>query len=133
VIFQPVLFALWFLFNYVVNCLNQLHGVSHPGVRAKNPGTNLDRSALTFQGKSAEMFLKNTQNASLFQNLSQLTFLSADLCPAKFARTFLNQFPNSFPGISVSEPKEVCHDVPNEVSNDVQRKQCTQAPVQDCK
>ena len=78
------------------------------------------------------MVLKNMQNASLFQNVSQLTFLSADLCPAKFARTFLNQFPNSFPGISVSEPKEVCHDVPNEVSNAVQRKQCPQAPVQDC-
>ena len=94
---------------------------------------NLDRSAVTFQGKSAEMLLKNTQIASLFKNEPQLTFLSADLCPAKFARTFLNQFPNSFPGMSVSEPKEVCHDVPNEVSKDVQRKQCTQAPVQDCK
>ena len=94
--------------------------------------TILDRSAVTFQGKSAEMLLKNTQIASLFQNVPQSTFLSADLCPAKFARTFLNQFRNSFPGISVSEPKEVCHEVPNEVSNHVQRKQCTQAPVQDC-
>ena len=95
--------------------------------------TNLDMSVVTFQGKSAKMLLKNTQFASLFKNVPQLTFLSADLCPTKFARTFLNQFPNSFPGISVSEPKKVCHDVPNEVSNNVQRKQCTQAPVQDCK
>ena len=43
--------------------------------------TNLDRSAVIFQGKSAEMLLKNTQIASLFKNEPQLTFLQTCALP----------------------------------------------------
>ena len=90
----------------------------------KSAGTNLGRSTVTFQGKSAEIFLENIQISSLFKNVSLLTFLSADLCPVKFV----------FEHVSELIPKHKCYTKPKEVvmmflyevCNDIPRKQCTQ-------
>ena len=44
----------------------------------------------------------NNQIPPLFKNVPRLTFLSADLCPVKFARIFLNKHPNLVHGRSVT-------------------------------
>ena len=44
----------------------------------------------------------NNQIPPLFKNVPRLTFLSADLCPMKFARIFLNKHPNLVHGRSVT-------------------------------
>ena len=51
---------------------------------------------LIFNDVQKENVWMNNQIPPLFKNVPRLTFLSADLCPVKFARIFLNNIQTWF-------------------------------------